>query len=138
MAAQATVVHTLWDESFEGLMGRVASCFPRREPRLTCRNMVQGLLMVKDSANCWSPAEAIGHRSAAAWTVEQLGDREVVLVVDETGDEKSSLDAVGIDRRLCLAADTNIGQPTATAAGKTSRQRPSHDRNLTTHDLQLP
>ncbi|MFE2038616.1 hypothetical protein ACFXBB_36430 [Streptomyces scopuliridis] len=36
------------------------------------------------------------------------------------------------------AADTDIGQPTATAAGKTSRQWPSHDRNLTTHDLQLP
>jgi SRSO17 transposase len=120
VAAQATVVHALWDESFEGLMGRVASCFPRRETRLTCRNMVQGLLMVKESANCWSLAEAIGHtgphvlqhflsrarfdteairRSAAAWTVEQLGDREVMLVVDETGDEKSSLDAVGAGRQ---------------------------------------
>ncbi|MFE0705424.1 IS701 family transposase, partial [Streptomyces sp. NPDC058872] len=82
--------------------------------------MVQGLLMVKDSANCWSLAEAIGHtgphvlqhflsrarfddeairQSAAAWTVEQLGEREVMLVVDETGDEKSSLDAVGAARQ---------------------------------------
>ncbi len=120
MAAQATVVHTLWDEAFEGLMGRVASRFPSRETRLTCRNMVQGLLMVKDSANCWSLAEAIGHagshvlqhflsrvrfgteairQSAAAWTVEQLGDRELMLVVDETGDEKSSLDTVGAARQ---------------------------------------
>ena len=101
-------------------MGRVAGCFPRRETRLTCRNMVRGLLMVKESANCWSLAEAIGHtgphvlqhflsrarfdteairRSAAAWTVEQLGDREVMLVVDETGDEKSSTDAVGAARQ---------------------------------------
>ncbi|GGW76928.1 hypothetical protein GCM10010320_68710 [Streptomyces caelestis] len=31
-----------------------------------------------------------GSRTAAAWTVEQLGSREVTLVVDETGDEKSS------------------------------------------------
>ena len=120
VAAQVTVVHALWSESFEALMGRVAGCFPRRETRLTCRNMVQGLLMVKDSANCWSLAEAIGHtgphvlhhflsrarfdteairRSAAAWTVEQLGSQEVMLVVDETGDEKSSLDAVGAARQ---------------------------------------
>ena len=98
----------------------MAGCFPRRETRLTCRNMVRGLLMVKESANCWSLAEAIGHtgphvlqhflsrarfdteairRSAAAWTVEQLGDREVMLVVDETGDEKSSTDAVGAARQ---------------------------------------
>ncbi|MFG2632025.1 IS701 family transposase [Streptomyces sp. NPDC048473] len=120
VAAQATVAHGLWGESFEGLMGRVAGRFPRRETRLTCRNMIEGLLMVKDSANCWSLAEAIGHtgphvlqhflsrarfddeairRSASAWTVEQLGDRDVMLVVDETGDEKSSLDAVGAARQ---------------------------------------
>ncbi|MER5348495.1 hypothetical protein ABT030_51485 [Streptomyces mirabilis] len=61
VAARATVVHAGWDESFDGLMGRVAGSFPRRETRLTCRNMVQGLLMVKESANCWSLAEAIGH-----------------------------------------------------------------------------
>ncbi|WP_073746062.1 transposase [Streptomyces sp. CB02115] len=42
--------------------------------------------------------EAI-RRSAAAWTVEQIGDREVMLVVDETGDEKSSPDAVGASRQ---------------------------------------
>lgn len=120
VAVRATLAHALWDESFEVLMGRVAGCFPRRETRLTCRNMVQGLLMVKDSANCWSLAEAIGHtgphvlrhflsrarfdteairRTAAAWTVEQLGDQEVMLVVDETGDEKSSTDAVGAARQ---------------------------------------
>lgn len=38
-------------------------------------------------------------RTAAAWTVEQLGSREVMLVVDETGDEKSSTDAVGAARQ---------------------------------------
>jgi SRSO17 transposase len=120
VAVRATLAHALRGEFFEGLMGRVAGCFPRRETRLTCRNMVQGLLMVKDSANCWSLAEAIGHtgphvlqhflsrarfdteatrRAAAAWTVEQLGSREVMLVVDETGDEKSSTDAVGAARQ---------------------------------------
>lgn len=42
-------------------MGRFASRFPRRETRLTYQNMVSGLLTVKESANCWSLAEAIGH-----------------------------------------------------------------------------
>lgn len=120
VAAQATVAHVLWSRSFEGLMSRVAGCFPRRETRLTCRNMVEGLLTVKESANCWSLAEAIGHsgphvlqhflsrarfgdkavrRAAADWTVEELGARNVMLVVDETGDEKSSTDAVGAARQ---------------------------------------
>ncbi|MFL5997727.1 MAG: IS701 family transposase [Streptomyces sp.] len=120
VAVRATLAHALWGEFFDGLMGRVAGCFPRRETRLTCRNMVQGLLIVKDSANCWSVAEAIGHtgpqvlqhflsrarfdteairRAAAAWTVEQLGSRDVMLVVDETGDENSSTDAVGAARQ---------------------------------------
>ncbi|QIY68032.2 transposase [Streptomyces sp. RLB1-33] len=91
--------------------------------------MVQGLLMVKDSANCWSLAEAIGHtgphvlqhflsrarfdteairRTAAAWTVEQLGSTEVMLVVDETGDEKSSTDAVGAARQYSGALGARI------------------------------
>ncbi|MFF8790893.1 transposase [Streptomyces sp. NPDC015125] len=128
VAAKTTVVHAGWDGRFEGLMGRFASCFPRRETRLTYRNMVSGLLMVTESANCWSLAEAIGHngphvcstlsrarfdngavrRSVAAWTVEQLGKRKVMLVVDETGDEKSSLDAVGAARQYSGALGARI------------------------------
>ncbi|MFZ3492073.1 IS701 family transposase [Streptomyces sp. 5.8] len=120
VAAAATVVHEVWAGSFEVLMGRLAGCFPRRETRMTCRNVIEGLLVVKESANCWSLAEAIGHggphvlqhflsrarfddaairRSAAAWTVEQLGPEDVMLVVDETGDEKSSTDAAGAARQ---------------------------------------
>ena len=42
-------------------MGRVASCFARRETRLTCRDMVNGLLMELEDHNCWTLAEAAGH-----------------------------------------------------------------------------
>ncbi|GIH23500.1 hypothetical protein Aph01nite_18100 [Acrocarpospora phusangensis] len=35
----------------------------------------------------------------ATWAVDRLGDLNVVLVVDETGDEKSSTDAVGAARQ---------------------------------------
>ena len=106
----------------DDLMGRIASCFARREPRVTCRDMVHGLLAELEDHNCWTMAEAAGHPApyrmqhllsrarvdekqmldaAADWVVGRLsaghdGDSgDVVLIVDETADEKSSADCVG-------------------------------------------
>lgn len=103
-------------------MGRVAPCFARRETRLTCRDMVHGLLTELEDHNCWTLAEAAGHArpyrmqrllsrarvderqmldEAAGWAVGRLsagqgGDvSDAVLIVDETADEKSSADCVG-------------------------------------------
>jgi SRSO17 transposase len=97
-------------------MGRVAGCFPRRETRSTFRELAEGLLMELEAVNCWTLAEAIGHSGphrlqhllsraswddrqvldqAAAWAVETLDDGEGILIADETGDAKSSTDAVG-------------------------------------------
>ena len=94
------------------LLGRVAGCFPRRETRQCCGQMVSGLLMELDDHNCWTIAEAAGHRephrlqhllsravwdevldNASAWAVSHLDDGDAVLIVDETADEKSSADA---------------------------------------------
>ena len=76
--------------------------------------------MKVESANCWTLAEALGHSGphrlqhflsravwdhdqvradVAAWTVGELADEQGLLIVDETGDEKSSTDAVGAARR---------------------------------------
>ena len=73
--------------------------------------MISGLLMELDDHNCWTIAEAAGHRGphrlqhllsravwddqqvadiAAAWAVSYLDDGDAVLIVDETADEKSS------------------------------------------------
>jgi len=102
------------------LLGRVAGCFPRRETRQCCGQMVSGLLMELDDHNCWTIAEAVGHRGphrlqhllsravwddqqvldiAAAWAAGHLDDGDAVLIVDETADEKSSADAVGAARQ---------------------------------------
>jgi SRSO17 transposase len=102
------------------LLGRVAGCFPRRETRLSCGQMVSGLLMELDDHNCWTIAEAIGHRGphrlqhllsravwddqhvvdvAAAWAASHLDDGDAVLIVDETADEKSSADCAGAARQ---------------------------------------
>jgi SRSO17 transposase len=102
------------------LFGQVAGCFPRRETRQAAGQMTAGLLMELEDYNCWSIAEAVGHRgphrlqhllsravwddrqvldAAAAWAVARLDDGDAVLVVDETADEKSSADAVGAARQ---------------------------------------
>jgi len=104
----------------DDLLGRVAGCFPRRETRQSCRQMVAGLLMELDDHNCWTIAEAAGHRgphrlqhllsravwderqaldAASAWAVSHLDDGNAVLIVDETADEKSSADAAGAARQ---------------------------------------
>ena len=105
-------------------MARVAPCFARRETRLTCRDMVNGLLSELDDYNCWTLAEAAGHASpyrmqhllsrarcderqlldaAADWAAAHLtagqDEDDVVLIVDETADEKSSADCAGAARQ---------------------------------------
>ena len=82
--------------------------------------MVGGLLMELDDRNCWTIAEAVGHRGphrlqhllsravwddqqmldiAAGWAAGHLDDGDAVLIVDETADEKSSCDAAGAARQ---------------------------------------
>jgi SRSO17 transposase len=82
--------------------------------------MMRGLLMELDDHNCWTIAEAAGHRGphrlqhllsravwddqdmadiAAAWAAGHLDDGNAVLIVDETADAKSSADAVAAARQ---------------------------------------
>jgi SRSO17 transposase len=118
--AAATVTDEVRAALLADLLGRVAGCFPRRETRQSCRQMVSGLLMELDDHNCWTIAEAAGHRGphglqhllsravwddqqvldiAAAWAVSYLDDGDGVLIVDETADEKSPADAAGAARQ---------------------------------------
>ena len=116
--------------SSDDLMARVAPCFARRETRLTCRGMVNGLLSELDDYNCWTLAEAAGYPgpcrmqhllsrarcddramldATADWMVEQLNGEhggnssDAILIVDETSDVKSSADCVGAARQYCGA-----------------------------------
>src|SRR5580658_7229630 len=99
-------------------MARVAPCFARRETRLTCRDMVNGLLSELEDYNCWTLAEAAGHAGpcrmqhllsrarvderqlldAAHLTAGQDED-DVGLIAGETADEKSSADCAGAARQ---------------------------------------
>ena len=97
----------------------VAGLFGRRESRATFWDLVTGLLMGLRRANCWTIAEAVGHcnpyrlqhllsravwdddavlATIARWITGHLAG-PTILVVDETGDAKSSTDAVGAARQ---------------------------------------
>jgi SRSO17 transposase len=119
-AAAATVADDARAALLADLLGQVAGCFPRRETRQCCGQMVRGLLMELEDCNCWTIAEAVGHRgphrlqhllsravwddqqvldTASVWAAGHLDDGDGVLIVDETADEKSSADAAGAARQ---------------------------------------
>ena len=128
----------------------MAGLFGRRESRRTFWDLVTGLLMGLPSSNCWTVAEAVGHRTpyrlqhlvsravwdaeavlaaVARWVTSEL-DGPVILVVDETGDAKSSTDAVGAASQysgslggigVCqVAVHLSAGHP-----GRARRDRPT-------------
>ncbi|MFD5514367.1 IS701 family transposase, partial [Streptomyces sp. NPDC127051] len=120
VAVEATVAQAVWAGGFGAFTGLVEGCFPRRETRQTLRETVEAVLMGLERLNCWTLAEVLGHSgphrlqhflSRAVWdhetvreclasfVVGHLADASAVLVVDETGDEKSSADAVGAARQ---------------------------------------
>jgi SRSO17 transposase len=119
-AADASVGHDDHQDLLDDLMAQVAPCFARRETRITCKDMVHGLLSELEDRNCWTLAEAAGHAcpyrmqhllsrarcdeqrmldTAAGWAVGRLfagqDGADAVLIVDETADEKSSDSCAG-------------------------------------------
>ncbi|MCX4784228.1 IS701 family transposase [Streptomyces sp. NBC_01264] len=120
VAVEATVAEQAWGEAFGKAMRAVAGCFVRREARATAAELVTGLLLEVDTRNCWTLGQALGHpgphrlqhllsrarfdhdlarREIAGLLAGELAGQEVVLVVDETGDAKSSTDCVGAGRQ---------------------------------------
>jgi SRSO17 transposase len=105
----------------EELMGCLAGCFARVEPRRQARKYVTGLISDVPRKNCWALAEQAGDATPdkmqrllerAAWdadkamaavrafTVTRLGDPAVaVLVLDESGQEKAGEHTAGVKRQ---------------------------------------
>ncbi|WP_241757121.1 IS701 family transposase [Streptomyces sp. WAC00263] len=116
VAVEATIAERAWGRVFGAAMGAIADCFARREARGTAAELTTGLLLEVDTRNCWTLAEALGHPGPhrlqhllsrarfdhelardriARLVIDELAGAEMVLVVDETGDAKSSTDCVG-------------------------------------------
>jgi SRSO17 transposase len=108
----------------DDLLGEIAPCFPRRETRATCTDMLRSQLAELEDHNCWTMAQAAGHRTpdrmqhflsrarvddqgildaGGDWAAGRLTSgqdpADTVLIIDETGDAKSSTDCVGASRQ---------------------------------------
>jgi SRSO17 transposase len=110
----------VWVSGLDALFARVAGRFGRVEPRRQARAYVTGLLAPVERKNGWQLAEAAGDASpdrmqrllgSARWdprkvrvdlrayVVENLGHRDGVLIVDETGFIKKGTKSAGVQRQ---------------------------------------
>src|SRR5437763_13625190 len=117
-AAVATVAD--WAEGLAALHARVGRRFARAEPRRRALAYVRGLLSPLERKNGWQLAELAGEPTPdgiqhllaradwdadqvrddlRAYVVEQLGEAQAVLVVDETGFLKQGPQSAGVQRR---------------------------------------
>jgi SRSO17 transposase len=120
VAAEAMVDPGRWRGMFEDAFAWIGGVFGRREPRLAARDYLLAVLSDVDTRNCWTLAEQAGHSSpcrlqsllgSAVWdadelrdrlrdyAVYELGHRGGVLIVDDSGDVKSGVHTVGVQRQ---------------------------------------
>jgi len=109
-----------WVERLEQLAERIGHLFARSEARRRVKAYVQGLLSPAARKNSWQLAEAVGDETPygiqqflyrARWdadalrdevrdyVVENLGDDQAIVVVDETGFLKKGAHSVGVQRQ---------------------------------------
>lgn len=109
-----------WTEDFAGLVTQIGPRFARSEARRHAVAYLQGLLSRTERKNGWQLAETVGDTTPygiqqflyrAAWdpdavrddlrayVVEQLGDPQGILVVDETGFLKKGTKSAGVQRQ---------------------------------------
>src|SRR3954463_4188697 len=109
-----------WSRELDALAARIAPRFVRAEPRRRALAYLRGLLLPLERKNGWQLAEAAGdatpdgvqdflarmHWAAdavrdalRAYVVEQLGEPDAVLVLDETGFLKKGDKSAGVQRQ---------------------------------------
>ena len=108
-------------ENLDELHGRLGRCFARVEPRQRARKYITGLMSDLPRKNCWTLAEQAGDATPdrmqrllerAAWDAGEAmrevrtfvvrhlgGPADAVLVIDESGQEKSGEHTAGVKRQ---------------------------------------
>jgi DDE superfamily endonuclease len=151
VAAGHSVAAEEWLAEFDCGFARIAGRFGRVEPRRRARAYLLGLLSDVNTRRCWQLAEHAGDRSPhriqrllgeAVWdadkvrddvrgyVVDELGDPEGVLILDDTGDLKKGSASVGTQRQYTGTAgrieNSQVAVFLAYACPRTSR-RPEAD-----------
>ncbi|MDT0439515.1 MULTISPECIES: IS701 family transposase [Streptomyces] len=114
-----------WSRELEQLHGRFSHRFTRSEPRETALAYLRGLLAPLGRKNGWTLAEQAGHAApdrihrllnriewdadgvlddVRGYVVDHLGDRDAVLVVDDTDFLKKGARSAGVQRQYSSAA----------------------------------
>jgi SRSO17 transposase len=109
-----------WSAGWDEIQERIGPRFARSEQRQRVRRYVAGLLSPAERKNGWQLAEQAGEArpygmqrllAGAKWdadavrddlrgyVLEQLGDPQAVLVIDETGFLKQGTKSVGVKRQ---------------------------------------
>lgn len=109
-----------WNGELEEMHGRLAGLFARSQPRQRSLQYLKGLLSGVQRKNGWQLAEWMGEATPdgvqhllerASWdadaardvlreyVIEHLGDRQGVLIVDETGFIKKGQHSAGVQRQ---------------------------------------
>lgn len=144
-----------WLTGLDGVVDRIASRFGRAEPRRRAAAYLRGLLSPIERKNGWQLAEAAGDRTPdgvqeflsrtrwdadavrddlQAYVVEQFGDADAVLVLDETGFLKKGKKSAGVARQYSGTAGRIENSQIGVFLGYASR----HGRVLLDRALYLP
>lgn len=114
------MVEQEWVQALDELMTKIGGRFARAESRERAKNYIKGLLSPVERKNSWQLAEMVGETTPyglqqflyrSTWdadairddtrnyVMEHLGDKDGVLVVDETGFLKKGEHSAGVQRQ---------------------------------------
>ena len=134
-----------WVTGLDDVVDRIASRFGRSEPRRRAAAYLRGLLSPIERKNGWQLAEAAGDRTPdgvqeflsrtrwdadavrddlQAYVVEQFGDADAVLVLDETGFLKKGKKSAGVARQYSGDGGADREQPDRRLPGLREPARP--------------
>lgn len=152
MAAAHSVDPDRWLSAFGEVIDKIASRFGRHEPLKHAGGLMLGMLATLERKNCWTIAEYLGEVSPdslqhllarAVWDAEEvrddlrgyvvdaIGDKDAILVFDETGDVKKGNQSVGVQRQYTgTAGRIENSQVAVYLTYATSRGHAFIDRSL--------
>ncbi|MCH0560411.1 transposase [Streptomyces sp. MUM 16J] len=122
-----------WSEGIAGFHARFARHFGRSEPRERALDYLTGLLAPLEKKNAWTMAEQVGQLrpdgvqrllNHSEWdenavrdglrdyVVETIGDKNAVLIGDDTGFLKKGTKSAGVQRQYSGTAGRTLSPPT--------------------------